>query len=198
MPIVVIERNPDAALIEAARAREVDLLTGDATNDVTLDLCSLKDARALIALTDSDTGNLEMCLGARARNPDLPVVMRVQDDAFARSIARQFGMTTTFSTSALAAPAFAGLSRFPGSHGRIAFAADEYNISDRQQGEVPQAPPAQDCIALGVWRDGRFHQIDRFEQMEPFDRLLFLVPLAQFRTSNGTARDTNPTEIVAP
>ncbi|GAC1534348.1 MAG: hypothetical protein NVS2B17_03240 [Candidatus Velthaea sp.] len=103
------------------------------------------------------------------------------DDTFARSIARQFGITTTFSTSALAAPAFAGLSRFPGSRGRIAFGDDEYNIGERLQGEHPMPPPAEHCIALGVWREGRFLHIDGFDEMVPFDRLLFVVPLSQFR-----------------
>jgi len=179
--VVVIDSNPGPALIEASRNRHIELLTGDATSDVTLDLCNLKSARALIALTESDTANLEVTLGARARNPGLPVVMRIQDDTFARSIARQFGITTTFSTAALAAPAFAGLSRFPGSRGRIAFGDDEYNIGERQQGEVPAPPPANHCIALGVWRKNKFLHIDRFDEMEPFDRLLFIVPLSQFR-----------------
>jgi Trk K+ transport system NAD-binding subunit len=183
--LVVVDNNPDPALIEASRNRHIELLTGDATNDGTLDLCNLGSARALIALTDSDTANLEVTLGARARNPGLPVVMRIQDDTFARSIARQFDITTTFSTSALAAPVFAGLSRFPGSRGRIAFGDDEYNIGERQQGEVPAPPPANFCIALGVWRHGRFLHINTFDEMEPFDRLLFVVPLSQFRTAKA-------------
>jgi Trk K+ transport system NAD-binding subunit len=185
--LVVVDNNPDPALIEASRNRHIELLTGDATNDGTLDLCNLGHARALIALTDSDTANLEVTLGARARNANLPVVMRIQDDTFARSIARQFDITTTFSTSALAAPVFAGLSRFPGSRGRIAFGDDEYNIGERQQGEVPAPPPANHCIALGVWRHGRFLHINNFDEMEPFDRLLFIVPLSQFRTVKPVA-----------
>ncbi|GAC1408244.1 MAG: NAD-binding protein [Candidatus Velthaea sp.] len=193
--LVVIDNSPGPALIEASRNRRLELLTGDATSDVTLDLCNLTFARALIALTDSDTANLEVTLGARARNPNLPVVMRIQDDTFARSIARQFGITTTFSTSALAAPAFAGLSRFPGSRGRIAFGDDEYNIGERQQAEIPAPPPADHCIALGVWRKGRFLHIDRFDEMEPFDRLLFVVPLSQFRTPKAAPVRDDPAAI---
>jgi len=181
-PVVVIDPNPDQSTIEFSRNRYFDLLTGDATNDTTLSFCNLRHAAALIALTDSDTSNLEVGLGARARNPDLQVVMRVQDDAFARSIARQFGFTTTFSTSALAAPAFAGLSRFPGTRGRISFGDDDYTVGERLQGEVPAPPPADHCLPLAVWRGGTFVHINAFEEMEPHDRLLFLVPLSQFRT----------------
>ncbi|MFN2461400.1 MAG: TrkA family potassium uptake protein, partial [Candidatus Velthaea sp.] len=196
--LVVIDRNPGPALVEASRNRRFELLTGDATSDLTLDLCNIGAACALIALTDSDTANLEVTLGARARNPQLPVVMRVADDVFARSIARQFGITTTFSSSALSAPAFAGLSRFPGSRGRLAFGNDEYNIGEREQGEVPMPPPAEHCIALGVWRKGRFAHIDAFDEMEPYDRLIFLVPLSQFRPSQASAPRADSAEPVAP
>jgi len=181
-PVVVIDPSPDQSTIEFSRNRYFDLLTGDATNDTTLSLCNLRHAVALIALTDSDTSNLEVGLGARARNPDLQVVMRVQDDAFARSIARQFGFTTTFSTSALAAPAFAGLSRFPGTRGRISYGDDDYTVGERLQGAVPAPPPADHCIPLAVWRGSSFVHINSFDEMLPHDRLLFLVPLSQFRT----------------
>jgi len=179
--VVVVDASPDSLLIESSRYKSFDVLTGDSTRDQTLDLCSISDARSIVALTDADTSNLEVVLGARARNPEIPVILRVQDAAFAESIARQFAITTTFSTTALAAPAFAGLSRFPGTRGRIAFGDDEYTVGERLQGEVPAPPPARNCIALCVWRRGEFYLITDFGQMEPFDRLLFLVPLSQFR-----------------
>jgi Trk K+ transport system NAD-binding subunit len=179
--VVVVDSAPDPGLVEMSRRRQIELLTGDATRDATLDLCNVAGARAVVALTDSDTANLEVALGARARNPRVPIVMRAQDDAFAGSIARQFEAIRTYSTTALAAPAFAMLSRFPGTRGRIAFGDDSYNVGVRLQGEVPQPPPAEDCIPLGVWRKGTFLHVDTFEEMEPFDRLLFLVPLSQFK-----------------
>jgi hypothetical protein len=42
--------------------------------------------------------------------------------------------------------------------------------------EEPQPPP-EDCVPLGVWRNGAFRHIDAFEESKPFDRVLFLVPL---------------------
>ncbi len=184
--VVVVAPNPDPSLIEASRMRRLELLTGDATRDATLDLCNLANARAVVAVTDNDTANLEVALGARARNPRVAVVMRVNDDTFAESIARQFEAIRTFSTTSLAAPAFAMLSRFPGTRGRIAFGDDTYNVGERLQGEVPQPPPAEHCIPLAVWRRGEFIHIDAFEEMEPYDRLLFLVPLSQFKpAANG-------------
>jgi Trk K+ transport system NAD-binding subunit len=181
MPVVVIDPVPDAEIVEQSRVRMIELLTGDATRDGTLDLCNLPMARSLIALTSSDTANLEVALGARGRNPHLQVVMRVQDDAFAGSVGRQFEAIQTFSTSSLAAPAFAGLSRFPGTRSRIEFGDEDYNVGERLQGEVPMPPPAEHCVALAVWRNNQFLHIDTFDEMEPFDRLLFIVPLSQFR-----------------
>ena len=180
-PVVVIDPVPEAEVVEQSRVRSLELLTGDATRDGTLDLCNLPVARAVIALTSSDTANLEVALGARGRNPHLPVVMRVQDDAFAGSVGRQFEAIQTFSTSSLAAPAFAGLSRFPGTRSRIEFGDEDYNVGERLQGEVPTPPPAEHCVALAVWRNNQFLHIDSFDEMEPFDRLLFIVPLSQFR-----------------
>ncbi len=179
--VVVVDTAPDNALVEQSRTREIELLTGDATRDSTLDLCNIRRARSVVAVTSIDTVNLEVALGVRGRNALLPVVMRVQDDAFARSIERQFDGIKTLSTSALAAPAFAGLSRFPGTRARIAFGDDDYNVGERLQGEKPAPPPANFCVALAVWRNGAFLHINDFDEMQPFDRLLFIVPLSQFR-----------------
>ena len=65
--LVVIELAPDTTLVEQAREHRFDLLTGDASRDTTLDLCNLAAAHSLIALTNVDTLNLEIALGARAR-----------------------------------------------------------------------------------------------------------------------------------
>jgi Trk K+ transport system NAD-binding subunit len=179
--VVVVDTNPDNALIEQSRLGDVELLTGDGTRDSTLDLCNVLRARSVVAVTSVDTVNLEVALGVRGRNSRLPVVMRVQDDTFALSIERQFDGIKTLSTSALAAPSFAGLSRFPGTRARIAFGDDDYNVGERPQGEKPAPPPAKFCVALAVWRNGAFLHINDFEEMLPFDRLLFIVPLSQFR-----------------
>ena len=181
--VVVIEMNPDSLLIERARDRSIDLLTGDATNDVTLGFCDLDNAKSLVANTDSDTLNLEVALGARSRNPNLNVVLRVQEPAFAHSIGRQFQLTTSFSTTELTAPAIAGLSRFPGTRGRISFDGEDYNVGERLQGAVPAPPPAKFCIPLYVWREGNLVALHDFAEMKPYDRLLFIVPLSQFRSN---------------
>ena len=101
-PLVVVEQHPDAALVERAHDRGFDLLTGDASRDDTLDLCNLGAAHSLVALTNVDTLNLEIALGARTRNPSMPIVLRIAEADFAASIARHFQFETTFSVAALA------------------------------------------------------------------------------------------------
>jgi Trk K+ transport system NAD-binding subunit len=174
--VVVVELKPDPVLVEMSNRGGIELVTGDATRDATLDLCNIPHARAVIAATDSDTANLEVALGVLARSKYASVVMRVQDQAFADSIARHFKGIRTYSTAALAAPVFAMISRFPKTRGRIVLGDDACTLAERVEGQEPHPPSAQDCIPLGVWRNGAFRHIDAFEETEPFDRVLILVP----------------------
>ncbi|HWT06035.1 MAG TPA: NAD-binding protein [Xanthomonadales bacterium] len=188
--VVVVELKPDPVLVEMSNRGGIELVTGDATRDATLDLCNIPHAHAVIAATDSDTANLEIALGVLARSKHASVVMRVQDQAFADSIARHFKGIRTYSTAALAAPVFAMIARFPKTRGRIALGDDAYSLAERVEGQEPQPPSAQDCIPLGVWRNGAFRHVDAFDETEPFDRVLFLVPLSQFKSElsqNGEA-----------
>ncbi len=184
--LVVIERDPDAAIIELARERRFDLLTGDASRDATLDLCNLEAAHGLVALTNVDTLNLEIGLGARARNPTMPIVLRIAEASFAASIARHFEFETTFSAAALAAPAFVGLSRFAGSRGRVAFAGQEFAIGEYPIGANSQPTPPNDAIVLAVSRDGNFALTRDLTDFVPGDRVLIIVPLAPFREGRDT------------
>ncbi len=175
--VVVIEVNPKPEVVEKARGREFDLLTGDASHDTTLDLCNLQEAAALIALTNSDTMNLEVALGARARSPSLPVVMRCQEAAFAESVSRHFGIDRAFGTAGLAAPVFAGLARTPGVRGRVELCGRAFGIAEQLHGESVQPPPAPDCTALFAWRGGTLVRLGSFGDVAPFDRVLYLYPM---------------------
>ena len=181
-PLVVVEQSPDAAMVERARDRGFDLLTGDASRDDTLDLCNLGAAHSLVALTNVDTLNLEIALGARARNPSMPIVLRIAEAAFAASIARHFDFQTTFSVAALAGPAFAGLSRLPGARGHIAFGGRDFSIValDLSEEVEAQLPPGAIVLAAGG-DDGEFRLIRDFAGLGRGTRFLVLVPLESFR-----------------
>ncbi len=201
--VVVVEKNPDAILIELARDRCIDLLTGDATNDETIMYCNPEHAKALVGVTNSDTSNLEVALGARTRTRergvrDMHVVLRIDDLAFGASIKRHFAIDS-FSTTELTAPTVAGLARFESTRGRFAIFPNSeftrtFQLAERFQGPEnapPPAPPERPgykvrWVPLYVWREqgagkGVAVPVHKFEaDVRPGDRLLFMVPLDQF------------------
>ncbi len=178
--VIAIDKRPTDAIVELSRRGEIDLLTGDATSEKTLELCSLEHAAALVALTENDTMNLEVALGARARNATLPVVMRIGDAAFASSIGRHFDIDTTFATAGLAAPAFAGLAAAAGSRGRVRIGDQTFGVSELI---VPPGGerPLPDIVPLWAWRNEKLVAVRSQDELRPGDRLLFLIPLAQFQ-----------------
>ena len=168
--LVVIESQPRPEVVEGSRERRYELLTGDATKDATLDLCNIEGAVGLVALTNSDTTNLEVALGARARKPALPIVMRVQQGTFEKSVRTQFGIDRTYGTAAIMAPVLAGLALSPGVRGRVEIGTGNRGIVERisDGANVPGAVP------LAVWRDGAFELLGRFEDATAGERVLLL------------------------
>ncbi len=185
--LVVVELNPDATIVERAREQHFDLLTGDASRDTTLDLCNLAAAHSLIALTNVDTLNLEIALGARARNPTMPIVLRIAEASFAELIARHFEFETTFSAAALAAPAFVGLGRFAGSRGRVSFGGQEFAIGEIGSEDLPRTLPP-DAIPIAVSRGDEFAIAHDFDALGPGGRALLLVADCAVQGREGHAR----------
>lgn len=184
--LVVVELNPDPTIVERAREQHFDLLTGDASRDTTLDLCNLGVAHGLIALTNVDTLNLEIALGARARNPTMPIVLRIAEASFAESIARHFEFETTFSAAALAAPAFVGLSRFPGSRGRVSFAGQEFAVGEVIIGDDLRSALPPQAIPLAVARKQGGTIAYNFDELYAGDRVLVMAPRAPLREGKDT------------
>jgi Trk K+ transport system NAD-binding subunit len=177
--IVVVEQSPRPEIVEGSRGRRYELLTGDATKDATLDLCNIEAAVALVALTHSDTMNLEVALGARARNGTLPIVMRVQLETFERSVRAHFDIEHTYGTAAIAAPILAGLAIAPGVRGRVEIGRRAYGIVEVRPQEKRAAFPAPDCVALAVARADSFALLSTLEDAEPHERVLLLAPIPQ-------------------
>jgi Trk K+ transport system NAD-binding subunit len=181
--VIVIEPRPSALIVEHARSRRIELLASDATDDQVLGFCDLPSAQSLVAATDSDTANLEAALGALAYNADMHVVMRIHDPQFARSIERNFKAGKSFSASDLTAPMIAGLARFTASRGRVAFAAETFNVGERDASMY--VPRAEGGIPLFFWRAGALVPAHDFDEMQPNDRLIDIVPLSQFKAAEG-------------
>ncbi|MEU7511967.1 NAD-binding protein [Streptomyces sp. NPDC042898] len=114
IPVVCVEEDPEARGIPLARGLGIPVILGDVTEDGVLESAKVHRAHALLALTSSDTTNLEATLYARTVKPDLRVALRLYDDDFATAVYRTLraahpeALTRSRSVTHLAAPAFAG------------------------------------------------------------------------------------------
>ncbi|WP_329254786.1 NAD-binding protein [Streptomyces sp. NBC_01478] len=114
IPVVCVEADPEARGLAVARRLRVPVILGDVTQEGVLEAAKIHRSHALLAVTSSDTTNLEAVLYARSVRPDLRVVLRLYDDDFATAVYRTLraahpgALTRSRSVSHLAAPAFAG------------------------------------------------------------------------------------------
>jgi Trk K+ transport system NAD-binding subunit len=110
--VVVVERDEGNRYLDRARALGVPVVIADATQHQTHSTVNLSEASAVAILTSADLTNIETGLAVRESLGDrwekVPVVLRVFDRDLARMMERNFGFHHVRSTSALAAPWFAG------------------------------------------------------------------------------------------
>ncbi|MEV5277975.1 NAD-binding protein [Streptomyces sp. NPDC051994] len=160
IPVVCVESDPDARGIGLARRLRVPTVIGDVTDEGILESARIHRAHALLALTSSDTTNLEAALYARSVKPDLRVVMRLYDDDFATAVHRTLraahpgALTRSRSVSHLAAPAFASammgrqiLGAIPVERKVLLFAAVEVGGHPQLEGRT-----VEEAFREGAWR----------------------------------------------
>ena len=70
-------------------------------------MAQLESASALVLAADDDAGNVDLALWARRAQPDLPLVVRMFDEALAGYLAGTVDHLTILSMSRVAAPVFA-------------------------------------------------------------------------------------------
>ncbi|MFF2750451.1 NAD-binding protein [Kitasatospora sp. NPDC058048] len=107
VPVVCMERDPQARGIAAVRALGIPVVMGDGPFEQQLRRARLKHSRALVAVSGDDATNLEAALEARHGNPDVRVVVRLFEDDFASHFYKTLDNAASRSVSYLAAPAFA-------------------------------------------------------------------------------------------
>ncbi len=132
--VVVIDRNPDASLAGEVRARGAHVMTADATSESALQLACAASAAGLLAVTDSDSANLEIALTARAFADDMPIILRIAEPAMARAVESHFRIRASYSSAALAAPLVTGLALEHSSRGSVAFAGGTFPLVQRARG----------------------------------------------------------------
>ncbi|MEE1787600.1 NAD-binding protein [Streptomyces sp. SP17BM10] len=107
VPVVCVERDPQARGIAAVRALGIPVVLGDGPFEEQLSRARLKHSRAVVAVSGDDATNLEAALEARHGNPEVRVVVRLFDDDFAGHFYATLDNAASRSVSYLAAPAFA-------------------------------------------------------------------------------------------
>ncbi|MGK5547770.1 NAD-binding protein [Streptomyces sp. URMC 127] len=160
IPVVCVERDPQARGVALARALRVPTIIGDVTEEGVLESAKIGQSGTLMALTSSDITNLEAALYARAVKPGVRVVMRLYDDRFAKAVYRTLrdtypqAWTRSRSVSFLVAPAFAGamvgrqiLGAVPVERSVVLIAAIEVAGHAGLEGRA-----AADAFAPGAWR----------------------------------------------
>ncbi|WP_258564164.1 NAD-binding protein [Streptomyces himalayensis] len=88
IPVVCVEADPEARGLPLARRLRVPVVLGDITHEGVQEAAKIHRAQSLLALTSSDTTNLEAALVARSVRPDLRVSLRLYDDDFATAVYR--------------------------------------------------------------------------------------------------------------
>ncbi|CAM5651873.1 potassium transporter TrkA [Streptomyces avidinii] len=160
IPVVCVESDPTARGLALARRLHVPVVVGDVTDEGVLEAARMHRAHSLLALTSSDTTNLEAALYARSVQPDVRVVMRLYDDEFATAVYRTLrqahpaALTRSRSVSYLAAPAFAGammgrqvLGAIPVERRVLVFAALDVEGHPRLEGRT-----IEEAFRPGAWR----------------------------------------------
>jgi Trk K+ transport system NAD-binding subunit len=104
--VVIIEINPNADTVAAARGLGIPVIQDDATRPVALEAANVKNARTIILASQNDSMNLQIALKARSMNPKIQVVIRIFDEDFAHALQEQFGFIALSATE-MAAPVFA-------------------------------------------------------------------------------------------
>lgn len=105
--VVVIESNETVRFIHEVAGDDVPVLIGDARDPKLLESANVAKAKAIIAVTDNDLGNLEAVLTAREANPTIKVVIRMFDQKLAKKVEKFLGIHGAYSSSARSARLFA-------------------------------------------------------------------------------------------
>lgn len=163
--VVVIEKVNDNPLAATVRGMGVPVIIGDASVREVLRQARVDSARATLATTESEIGNLEIALLAQELNAEQRVVVRLTDPEFARSVREAAEMRLAVSVPDLAAPAFAAALYGDRVQSLFTLAGQTLAIVDVQIQEGD--PCLQDRSLVAAMVDYRFLPL-ALTGMEPF------------------------------
>ena len=87
--VVVIEKIAQERRLNELRSAGVHVIVADALSDDTLALTNIEACAVALALTDSDATNLELALKMRARQPNVPLIVRLASRELSSHLAQR-------------------------------------------------------------------------------------------------------------
>ncbi|MCU0491440.1 MAG: NAD-binding protein [Chloroflexaceae bacterium] len=111
--VVICQADTEPRLLDEMGRIGVRVIIGDARDPAVLAEAGVERATAVAAVISHDLTNLQIGLAARRTRADVHLVLRVFSDLLAERLATLFGIYTTFSASALAAPTLAAATVLP-------------------------------------------------------------------------------------
>ncbi len=100
--VIIIEQNENSKHIDYFRQAGADIYIGDGRLAKVLTDVNVAKARALIAVINNDTINLEVGLNARLLKSDLRLILRIFDETMSEKIKDYLNIHLTLSASAIA------------------------------------------------------------------------------------------------
>lgn len=104
--VIVSDKVHDELRWKVEKAGGVFLL-GDARNDSLLIAAGIKEAKAIIAVTDQDVVNATVAIDAKTLNPHIKIIIRMIDPEVGNHLSKALGIKHVFSPSEIASPIFA-------------------------------------------------------------------------------------------
>lgn len=105
--VVVVDDTPEPRLLRICTELGAGHVPGSGRRRSALEAAGLDAANALICASNSDLVNLEIALLARRLQPDLRVVVQLDNEAVGRALARVTGPASVLDVASIAAPTFA-------------------------------------------------------------------------------------------
>lgn len=106
LEIVVIEKDPNNKFLKRITDTQIPIIIGECENRDILKQANVQKASSIVVLTDNDLVNIEVGMMVKEIKPSLRIVIRLFNPELAEFVEKNTGIRS-FSTSSLAAPAFA-------------------------------------------------------------------------------------------
>lgn len=101
--VIIVEINKEAPFLEYFKSKGAFSYIGDATIPKTLQDVNVLHAKALIALVNNDSRNLEIGLNGRSLFPRLKLILRIYEKSISEEIKKVFNIQLAYSVSEITA-----------------------------------------------------------------------------------------------